>query len=253
MSTLSLRNLTATNRIAATASRNLMTQSVIDRVIYSRIRVAAAVSYSSPTATLTISQQSLSAFGYGKGDVVPGHASTSATMADTCLQKKFLPPDNASAAIYAVSVRPIAMSEPRLLEALDRVMTFDLKLNDKSILRLGNLGDLGGVRPGMSYLSPGTADLASHLSGYHYEPINDGFAGLRFGEPILWSTDGADSNLEVVGEILEALTLTSTDRTAEASTSEVSFAAPQAAGARGTYVDLMVKLHCKVARPVSAN
>lgn len=213
------------------------------RIIRSRLHFAAAVAYSAPTATISFSTGKRHAFGYKIGDTVPDGGGT-ATEADTDLADARTPPDNAVTYIHAILVRPTAASDPFLLQILDHVLTFTLRMQQKPKIRLGNLADLGGVRGGMSRLSPGPSWLATDKAGYWFEPVNSNPNGrIVFDDPIVWTPDGPDSGLDIEAEIHAAASIDSVNRTAEAATSEVDFAAPQAAGAT-TNVDLFVQLLC---------
>lgn len=233
-------------------------KSMFQKIHRSRVYLGATVS----SGALSYAAGKFHAFGYGQNEAIAGIVAGAAptvlaTPADTTILNKRTPPNGERVAIFGIDVRASADSEPYLLSRLDTNMRFAIRLSQQEIIDCGTLGDLGGVAPGMSFALEGPSHTASNKTGSLYHPVSNGnHKGLFFKDPIIWEPESGskDGQLDVLTEIVRAVApSTIASRTAEATTGEVDFTQPTTAGDMGTFVNLMVRLHCEVIAPGSRN
>lgn len=247
------------------AVKALIAQEVIDsqraikQVIYhSTIKFASVRSGAGPF-TYTIDTTPRTAFTYKIGDtmVASGFATGNATEAETNLRSGGGQTNrNADVVIFGMGIEILPTSEPRLVAEVVRQCFLSISLDGGSNSDLiGKITDFpsGGAVYGIQHTKLEAGNLAESIGpmeGYlaNGNPMAGNWYMLK--KAYRWnalSSKKPDSNLSIAARLGAAVTATATDRAAVAGAAPgssgqvVAFTSP-ADGARGTFVELRVKL-----------
>jgi hypothetical protein len=230
-------------------------------VYYSAVRFAWAISGAGPyTYTLT-SGEERRAFGYAWGEDLTGAnvgyptGYGTATYAETNLLAKGETNAGQKVSIRGISAYVTADSDPYLAQQTFENVHVSIAMN----------GDDRNIRLGRLAFIPASGGLAGHgisMIGNGPPPINKpyhvGVGSLSNGMPSVnnylplpyqldWMPKGgADSTLTVRMIAARTVTATGTARAADTANGIQAYAPPSAAGAAGTYVGVILRLHCVV-------
>lgn len=234
----------------------------MSKFYYSRIRFQFAFDQND----LVILPQKRYAFGYQLQKEVDGHVGHNATYADTNLLEERSTNRGERVRVVGIAIRPTPFTDSLLMNAMDAVTNVVLRVDNDSLLYLGNPSDV----PGSSQNSEGPSFVilppAPNSVFAMFEACKKGKPEmgniLLLKEPIIWTPEGADSKLDVLFELNEQLKFTlpaaraATDVTGAGADDNAAVAAwnpPDEEGMPGTFVDFMVKLYVESEAPRSVN
>lgn len=219
---------------------------------YSRVRFAADISGAGPYV-LSFPAKKLLAFSYALSQSMASVGHTiNASLADTNVNKPGESNGGEKVKIYGLSIMPSTDSDPEVLRRLLPKMSVSMVINGKDRFPVG--------RP---EFCPGSGGLNGAGTSALLSPPWDGYGGAHMGfvtnglpgagnfyplpRPLVWMpSGGADSLFHVELEQHSGVAMILTARAAGgAGALPTAWDPPHAAGDIGTFLDLVVRLHCR--------